>query len=150
MKDKIKTIQTTIEQTVDQRSGELIDIRAKYIKIVTNPDEFALVYAGLWNVILDNKMSTSDMELLAFLIKNYSDGNPFTINSYVKKQVCTQTDKHYTSYNNSTRKLLDLHLIFAVEENSRIYLLNPRYAFKGSSKNRNKAIIEMVDYCVNC
>jgi len=148
MKDIIKTVHTEVTQTVDTNTGEIVDVSSKDIKIVVNSEDFCLVYAGLWNVILDNPMSKSDIELLSYIIKNYSDGTPFCITQYVKERVAQKTGKSKTTYDRSTAALKKYKLIIPVS--GRTYILNPRYAFKGSSTNRKKALVELVEVCKDC
>ena len=59
-----------------------------------------------------------------------------------------KSKKSVTSYNNSTRNLLTNNLIYSVK--GRVYKINPKYAFNGSSKNRHKAVIEMLSICKDC
>lgn len=148
--DIIKNIKTQVVQVVDPTTGEIMDESIKKVQVVVNPDEFALIYAGLWDVILGKPLSKSDIELLAYLIKRYSDGTMFTVNTPLKNDVARETGKSTTSYNNSTRKLLDHNLIIRLPNSKRTYVLNPRYAFKGSSTNRKKALIEILDWCPDC
>lgn len=148
MKDHIKTVYTEVHQKVDSATGELIEESHKKVDILVDPDDFCLIYSGLWNVLLDNPLSKADIDLLAYLIKHYSDNTPFTINGFMKKEISLKTGKSETSYNNSTRSLIKHGLIYEV--GVKTYKLNPRYAFKGSSKNRHKAVINMRTICRNC
>lgn len=148
-RDIIRTVQTNTETVVDSETGEVLNLSVKRVKVVTNPDEFALIYAGFWDVLLGNPLSKSDIELLAYLIKNYGDGTPFVITSYIKNEISAKTGKISTSYNNSVSSLLKYKLIFRLD-NSRTYKLNPRYAFKGNSSDRKQAVIEMADICPTC
>jgi hypothetical protein len=146
--DQIKTVNRTINIVTDVETGEVIDTSIKEVKVLINTDDFALVYAGLWNVILQNPLSKSDIELFSYLINNYSDGTPFTINSYTKEEISKKSGKATTSYNKSTAALLKHQLIYSVQ--SRVYKINPKFAFAGSSKNRHKAVIEMTEICKTC
>jgi predicted transcriptional regulator len=147
-KDIIKEVSNEIIHTVDAETGEVIDTSVKKVKILVNEEEFALIYAGFWNTILNSGLSSSDIELLAYLISNYSDGTPFVVNSAVRKEIANKTEKSETSYKNSTRKLFQAKFIYDV--GFRTYKVNPRFAYKGSSNSRKKAVIEMVETCKNC
>lgn len=149
IEERIKNVYNSVETIIDKETGEIIDISTNKIDIVVSPQDFCLVYADFWNILLGSPLSKSDVELFAYLVSNYSDGTPFTINSYTKKQVSESTNKSITSYNNSTRQLLEHKLIFSMN-NTKVYKINPRYAFKGSSKNRHKSVIEMRSYCKDC
>jgi predicted transcriptional regulator len=148
MRDRIKTVETIINTTTDTETGEIIDTNVKKIDILINPDDFCLVYSGFWNVLLDYTLSKADVEMFAYLIHNYSDGTPFSITSYTKEEVAKKSKKSITTYNNSTRCLLKNNLIYSVK--GKVYKINPKYAFNGSSKNRHKAVIEMLSICKDC
>jgi hypothetical protein len=149
MKDIVKNIQTEIEKIINDDTGEILEINKKQVEILVNLDDFALIYAGMWNVILENPLSKADVELFGFLIQNYADGTPFTITRYIKAELSKKTKKSPTTYDRCTKVLLDLGLIFAVDK-GRTYKINPKYAFKGSSANRNQAVIKMKSICINC
>jgi hypothetical protein len=148
MKDQIKTVGTVIDTLTDIETGEIIDTSVKVIKVVVDPEDFCLVYAGFWNVLLESPLSKSDLEMFAYLIGNYSDGTPFTISGFTKQQIAAKSNKAPSSYDKSTSVLLKNNLIYAVQ--SKVYRINPRYAFQGSSKNRHKAVIEMIEVCKDC
>jgi hypothetical protein len=142
MKDTLKTHHKEITIVTSVETGEVLDISKKDIKVLTDTDDFCLTYVGLWNVLLDNPLSKSDIELFSFLVQNYSDGTPFTITDYIKQQISIKSGKVPSSYNNSTRSLLKSELIYKVGKKD--YKINPKYAFQGSSKNRHQAVIEML------
>ena len=146
--ESIKTIKKDIITEVDSETGELLDVSINEHKIVMGQDKFTLVYANFWNNIMESNLSASDIELLAYLISNYSDGTPFSISLPIKTDISKSTGKSPSSYDRTTKKLLDAKFIYSV--GGRTYKLNPRYAFQGSSKNRKKAIIEMIGDCSNC
>jgi hypothetical protein len=138
-----------IDRVVDVNTGELVDVSESFTELYTETnEEFCLVYASLWNVIDKHNLGKSDISLLGYLINHYADGTIFCINKAVKESAAKLGGKHYTSYNNSTRRLLDKKLIFEVS--GRSYKLNPKYAFKGSTNERRKAIVEMHSYCPDC
>lgn len=148
MRDKVQKVSTVINTTTDTETGEIVDVAIKNIKIIIDPDDFCLVYSGFWNVLLEYTLSKADVEMLAYLISNYSDGTPFTITSFTKEEIAKKSNKSVSSYNNSTRVLINNELIYSVK--GRNYKLNPKYAFAGSSKNRHKAVIEMMELCKTC
>jgi predicted transcriptional regulator len=114
---------------------------SKEIKEYFGIEDFIPVFFNFWIIIMEKDLSKSDIELLSYLMFNYSDNVPFNISNYVKEQVSIRTGKSKTSYNNSTRKLLESGLIYKVSCNS--YKINPEYAFKGSSADRKKLVIEL-------
>lgn len=148
-KDIIKTIHSTLAYEIDSETGEEISYERKDIKIVVNPDDFALVFASFWNSIIEKPLSKSDVELLGYLIQNYAEGTVFTINKAIKEILSKRSGKSASSYNNSTKHLLEYDFIFQVGD-SKSYKLNPRYAFKGSTNDRKQALISMTEHCKTC
>lgn len=104
--------------------------------------EFFLVFQELMNVWERWNLSTSDLNLFGYLCNRYSNGSEFTITANIRNEIAELTDRKPTTFNNSTRALLDKKLIIKISPRS--YKLNPRYIFKGSSKKRNKALIEIL------
>jgi len=148
MKETVKTVNTVIDTITNVETGEIIDTSVKTIKVLVDPEDFCLVYAGFWNVLLQSPLSKSDIEMFGYLIANYSDGTPFTITSFIKQQLAAKSNKAVSSYDKSTSALLKNNLIYSVQ--AKVYKINPRYAFQGSSKNRHKAVIEMLSVCKDC
>lgn len=149
-KDVIKPIRSSTEIVVDFETGEVMDVSYKTIDVLVNPDNFALVYAGFWNVLLSNPLSKTDVELLAYLIDNYADGTPFAITDFVKQQVANKSGKSVTSYNKCSMVLVKYKLIVPLTPSGRTYIVNPRYAFKGSSTNRKEMLVKLKQTCPNC
>ena len=53
MKDKIKTVSKTINVITDTKTGEIVDSQIKKIQIVTNSDDFSLIYSEFWNILMN-------------------------------------------------------------------------------------------------
>tara|TARA_R110002153_G_scaffold246678_2_gene402561 strand:- start:925 stop:1362 length:438 start_codon:yes stop_codon:yes gene_type:complete len=143
-KDIITKVSSEIIQTVSSDTGELMDVNVKTVKILTKSDTFSLVYASFWNILIGGTLNKADVEVTAYLIKHYGDNTPFTISSYIKKELAKSSGKSETTYNNCTRVLLKNEIIFKLSGNT--YKLNPKFVFKGSSSERNKLVIEMKNY----
>lgn len=142
MKQQSRTFRETVERTVDSETGELIDVSVHKHNYLAGEEEFFLVYTSLMNVWERWDLSTSDLNLFAYLCNRYSNGSEFTITANIRNEIAELTGRKPTTFNNTTRALIDRKLIIKVSPRS--YKLNPRYIFKGSSKNRNKALIEIL------
>ena len=149
MKDQIKTVAAQRDVFLDNETGEILKVSESKIQIVTNSEKFSLIYASLWNVITESNLSKVDIDMLGYLINHYGSGTQFTINSGIKKDLAKQSGKSETSYNKCTKSLLDAGFIF-IYSGTKIYKLNPKYAFTRSSNSRKKAVIEMQNYCKDC
>lgn len=142
-RDISKTVFSEVIQTKDEQ-GELVDVNQKSIKILVESENFCLVYTSFWNIIMETGLNKADTELAAYLIQNYGDGTPFTITAYIKEELAKKSGKAVSTYNNCTRVLIEKSLIYKV--GTQTYKLNPKFVFKGSSSNRNKLVIEMMNY----
>ena len=140
---KIKNVNTTINNVIDKETGEVLEVDIKKVSLVVDKEKFALVYSYLWNTILESNLSISDIELLSYLILNYSGGSIFTISKTIKEIVASKAKKKASSYNNSTKKLIDNEFILKVD--NRNYVLNPKLVYEGSSTNRKKLIISIIE-----
>ncbi len=136
----IKNVSSKVVEVVDSETGELLSVSEKKVEFLVENDKFCFVYASFWNTILDSNLNRSDIELLCYLLDNYSDGVPFSISKYIKEIVAKRAGKSITSYNNSTRSLLKYDFIIKCS-GANTYILNPKLAFKGSSKERNKRVV---------
>lgn len=141
--EKIKEIKSEIRETIGVNTGELIEVSEKSLKVLSNKDDFMLVYTSFWNTLIKADLNKSDIELLAYLIKNYGDGALFSITKLTLNDLKKTTNKPNPSYINSTRKLINSG--FIIKEGFRNYRINPQVAFKGNSNRRNKLVIEMLD-----
>jgi hypothetical protein len=148
MKAYLKTVSSDVRTIIDKETGEYIEQSENKIQILVGKDDFSLIFTEFWNILLAKPLSQVDILLLAYLVKHYADGTPFSVSNYIKKELAKQTGKSETSFNNSTRKLIKYNFIYEI--GAKTYKLNPRYAFKGSTNNQRTAVIEMLTVCPDC
>lgn len=143
MNQHLRTHKQVVEQIVNSETGELEDIQVtNHQYLAGNPEEFYLAYTSLLNVWAKWDLSVSDLNLYSYLCAHYANGTAFNISEYVKKDVANISGRSPSSFNNSPRALLAKGLIVKVA--NKTYKINPRYIFKGSSANRNKALFEIL------
>lgn len=149
MQNKLKVVSQKVNNYIDTETGELIETSVKENKIlVSDKDTFSLIYTQCMNVIEKWDLTISDLQLFAYLVNNYNGGQMFSVTVSMKKELSIKTNKSHTSYNNSTRKLVDKKLI--VQVSPKTYRLNPTYIWAGTQKARRKAIIEILEKCEDC
>lgn len=134
------------DELVVDREGYTTSI--KKVKTVVGNSDFIMIYAYFWEVLLEANLQRADRELLYYLLNNYADGTIFSINDGVKQYLANRYGRSKTSYNSTTKKLVDGKLIFRVS--TRTYKLNPQIAFTGNKNSRKSAILEMDEYCPGC
>jgi len=144
---------TEITRIVDTDTGEVLDLDIKNHKYLANTkEEFFLIYSTLIGVF--QKISAAEVRVYAFLLEHYNVSGKIVINDIVRKDIMNQTNLQPGSINNTFKRLTSTEhtshpLLYRLGRGT--YQLNPRYAFKGSTLNRNnslKAIIELG--CKNC
>ncbi len=143
MKEHLGLFRQTIEKVIDKETGEELSTDVmNHQYLVGKPEEFYLVYNSLLNILAKWELSVSDLNLYSYLCVHYANGSIFNISESIKKEVGELNKKQPSSFNNSTRALLSIGLIVKVA--NKTYKLNPRYIYKGSSKNRSKALFEIL------
>lgn len=140
---KTKIVSNNTETLIDKETGEVLSMNTKQVKLLLDKTKFALVYTTMWDALIGADLSKSDIELFSYLVSNYGDGTIFTINSYIKEEISKKSGKKVSSYNNSTRKLLSKELI--LRKSKKNYIINPVYAFQGSSNTRKKIVLELIE-----
>ena len=144
-KQKLKTVFIRDEIIISEETGEVLDVHTKKVQmLIPKKEDFALVYAELWAVILRAKVTKSDLEMYALLATIYADGAIFTINKEIKAQLSEKTGKQVSAYNNSTKKLLEYGFILTTNSD-RVYRLNPELLFKGGTNKRNELLLQLIE-----
>jgi hypothetical protein len=155
MKTHIKTgkIEATRTEYVDVDTGEVVDsdLNVKKFKYVTGKDQFFLVYAELLSVMI-KQMSLPEVKILAWLLKNYNSGTPIGITRRLREIIAEETGLSHGTVANVLSSLCRKGDPVVLYRDSRgLYYINPRYAFKGSSSERNKAIVTIFELgCKDC
>jgi predicted transcriptional regulator len=88
-------------------------------------------------------MEQSEIRVFSFLLQ-YANGTKFSVNKPIRLEISKQTELNERTVYNTIKKLEDKKLIF--KHDTGAFQVNPRYAFKGSSLERNnqlKLIIEL-------
>ena len=138
--EKIKTYLTKTTDVVDKETGE-VNTETKTYRYVEGTEEFFFIFAGCLNILERWDLSNAEIHLLSYLIRNYPSGQSFSITKNIKQEIAEKNNKSIYSYNNSTRKLLAKELIIKLD--TKLYRLNPRFIWKGSTNGRKKAMIEL-------
>lgn len=142
MKAHVKTGNQKVNTYVDSQTGEILSTEIKTSNyVVTKGEEFCLLYTSCINILEKWNLSISDLQTFAYLCNHYANGQIFTMNQNIKIELGKMNKKSPTSYNNSTRNLLEKDLI--VEAGHRAYRLNPKYIWKGDSNSRKLAILSI-------
>ena len=147
MKEHLKTGTTVITKYVDRETGEILDQEIETSKYLAgSKDEFFLMYSAMINVL--KGCNDPEIILLAGLIERYSSGQSFAMTQHLKDEIGVGVNCSVLSFNRAFTELKRANII--VEPKSRLYKINPRFVFKGSSNNRGKHLKVVLEYCKEC
>lgn len=149
----LKLSSSIIERNIDSETGEILNENIVHNKFIANSkEEFFLCYVKLLSVIKD--ISGPAIKIYAYLLNNHKPGNLIGINGAMKQEIkefIGSKGKTMSIVDNSLSELTKVNLLFRKPDVKGGYYINPRYAFKGSTHDRNnslKAIIELG--CEDC
>lgn len=150
MKSYLKTGSVHNEKTlrVDEETGEVVEelnlVKHKYL---VSKDKFFLAYSYLIDVLKDCK--DLKIKTYAYLLENYKAGTPFQVGLPIKRVMAERFNCSVASISNTLTVLKEEKLVYSPSRG--LYMLNPRYAFKGSSKERDKQLKVIIELgCKDC
>ena len=134
---------------VDKETGDILDKEEKKVNYLANTkEEFFLAYAQLFRILYSD-MTLPEVKVYAYLLAHYTFGSLIGLSLNVKKAISDVIKIGTGTIDNALCGLTEKKLLYSSSRG--VYKLNPRYAFKGSSSNRNqmlKVILELE--CENC
>lgn len=149
-KSQYKTALESFTQITNE-DGELLGTSlVKHSYIANSKESFFIGYSTMLSLFAD--IAGPSIKVYAFLLQHYAPGTMIAINKGLKQDImkwikCTGE----STVSNALTELVRENLLYKREDIKGVYYLNPRYAFKGSTKDRNeslKAIIELG--CKDC
>lgn len=141
-KQHLKTSHQKFIEVIDE-DGVVIDSQTKTIRYLAGDKEsFFLAYSSL--IVYLQRSKDVKIQLLASLMKRYLEGQEFSMGRGLKDIISKECNCSSRSLDLAFTNLLKDELIIKIAE--RMYRINPRYAFKGSSSERDgqlKLILEL-------
>ena len=146
----VKTVFEEVTRTIDKNSGEVFDIQHKTIKKLER-DKFAMVYLKDISGIIGLNSKGEFKTLLALVARIAYDTNEVRIMLDVKEQIAKETELSLNSIDkavvNLTAKKILLRKMSSLGKEMRgVYILNPKYFFKGEDLERAKIIQIVLQY----
>jgi len=146
-KSYLKTSHTDTT-TVVTPDGEVLEQDIKNVKyLAANKEEFFIMYSSIIGQL--ERLTLPQIRVYCFLLENYNIGSPIAITMGLKQYIATKYDISPGTISNNLTGLVENKLMYKVSKG--LYKLNPRYAFKGSTRDRNsmlKVILELE--CPDC
>ena len=148
---KTGVIETTA--FVDNETGEILDENTKIHTFLANSKEaFFIGYVSL--LFRLKNINWSAIQVYAYILANYPTNAKIGITSSIKndiRKVMGSKSKNNEIINRALRELTQEKFLIKCDDGDSTFKINPRYAFKGSTMERNaalKAVIELE--CPDC
>lgn len=147
-KSHLRTGHTTVETVVSEH-GEILEQNIKNIKYLANSqEEFFIIYASTIGLI-ENGMSEAETKLYAHILRNYNVGAEIGISKQMRINIGKKLELNERTVLNTLGMLTSKKLLYTTTKG--IYKINPRYAYKGSTINRNKDLKFVLEVeCPDC
>lgn len=147
---KAKLRKSNLEKTViiDQATGELLDVEIKQHSYMTaDKEEFYLIYSSLIGLL--GQLSNPSVKVLSYILLNFKINTQFEIGATTRKLIAEKMKISTSAVANSLTELKDKQILYSNMKS--IYQINPRYAFQGSTTNRQKALKAIIELgCKDC
>lgn len=138
-----------VTNTVDLSTGEVVNVNVKEHKYIANSrEEFLLVYTKLLSIFQEKEMTLPEIRLYSYLLQTWNYDVSYEVGVPLYNDLSEKFDISWKTIRNAFYKLSARGLIYSPK--SKLYMLNPRYAFKGSTLSRNKSLKILLELCENC
>lgn len=155
MKEHIKkrSIIEGVRTVIDTETGELIEVPVTktIVYIAGDKDSFYLIYSKFISLIIEDELSLPDIKVFAYLLKVYGVGVPIVLGKPIKEVMAKELKLKLNTINNSISSISNLPTPLLFRKKTSLYYLNPRFAIKGSSSERDNQIKVLFELgCKNC
>jgi hypothetical protein len=143
----LKTGITEVINTVDADTGELMDTEIrKHTYMANTKEEFFIGYSALIGAFME--MTQAEIRVFGYLLR-YAKGVKFDISKKMRVEMGDVIKLNERTILNTLPALEDKQIIYKYD--SGLYQLNPRYAFQGSTVDRNNALKTIIELgCKDC
>jgi predicted transcriptional regulator len=125
-----------IKEIIDGNTGESLDIEVRrHTYVVASKEEFFQTYSSLLGVFM--KMDMPDIRVYGYLLQHLMTVSKIPITKDLRLEMSSMIHLNERTIYNTLKVLVEKGLLIRY---GKLYQLNPRYAFKGSSSDRLKAL----------
>lgn len=148
MKSYLKTVRTDTQTTIDESTGEIIDQEVIHHKVMTQDrEEFYLIYASLIGLL--GALSSPAVRVLSYVLLNYKPGSQFEIGGATRTIMAEKVKLSSSAIVKGLAELVEENVLYSPSRS--MYIINPRFAFKGSTSDRSKGIRALIELgCTEC
>ena len=143
----LKTGKTIITRTIDSGTGELLDEDIKEHKyLAETTDDFFLGYSSLLGIFMG--MNQAEIRIFGYCLR-YAKGVKFDISKRLRVSMSNEISLNERTILNTLPDLLDKRVLY--KHSDGLYQVNPRHAFSGRTKERNKELKVIMELgCKDC
>lgn len=147
MKAHLKTNYTEVTTIVDSETGEILDQEIKEHQYLANSkEEFFMGYSALIGVFMN--MNQAEIRIFGYCLR-FAKGVKFDISKKMRISMAKEININERTIHNTLPSLLDKKLLFVHSDG--LYQINPRYAYRGSTNERNQALQTVLKlHCKTC
>lgn len=147
MKPHLRTGIREVNTVIDSQTGEVLDTEIKEHKYLANSkEEFFMGYSALIGVFM--KMNQAEIRIFGYCLR-FARGVRFDISKKVRLSMSKDIDINERTIHNTLPFLIEKGLLFMHEDG--LYQINPRYAYQGSTSERNAALKTVIELgCKDC
>lgn len=144
----LKTNAVHITEVIDQETGEIIETNVKHHKYIANSkEEFLLLYVNALPIF--RGISNPAKSVYAFLLERYNAKAVFELGGGMRGLMSKELHFAPSTIANGLTELVEAKLLYSKSKG--LYQINPRYAFKGSTSERNEALKAIIELgCKDC
>lgn len=141
-KSYLKSGGTSIETVIDKDTGEVLSVETKkHTYIAESKEEFMLIYVSLFPIFLE--LSSPAKSLFVYILSNYNVNTVFEIADGSRRLIAEKLNLGKSTIANALTELRNNNLIYT--HSRAMHQINPRYAFKGSTRDRAKALKAIIE-----
>lgn len=142
----LKTDVTEVITTVDAHTGEILDEDIKKHNYLANTkEEFFICYASIIGIFIN--ISQAEARIFGYCLRYRN--TKFDISKNVRVSMSKEVNLNERTILNTIPMLLEKKLLYLTED--KLYGINPRYIFYGSTTDRNKALKVLIELgCKDC
>jgi hypothetical protein len=148
---EVKVSGMEINRVIDSETGEELEVDViKHTYLAGSKDQFFLGYVTMLSLF--QKMSAPSIKVFSYILERYNAGVMIGINTPIRNEM--QKVLGFTAdstIKNALTELVKVKLLYRENNVNGAYYINPRHAFKGSSRDRDKLLKVVIElYCENC
>ena len=146
-KSILKTGVTEVNNIIDKETGEIIEINVKkHTYIADNKEIFFIGYSALIGAFME--MSQAEIRIFGYCLR-FAKGVHFDISKKIRLDISSFTGLNERTVLNTIPLMLEKGLLY--KHATGLYQLNPRYAFEGSTSERNNQLKILIELgCRDC